>query len=256
MVWFWNQQGSVLWPKLLRSDAVAPMLEYVLLVIALALATTIIYLRQRYRMLLAQAEARFRGMVADEARRLFDEWRAQELQRVEEQYLAQLRAFEERARAQLEEARRAAQEQAFREAELELARWQSEKERDIREDAIRRSMSSILGRIGEELAPLIMASELGADPRDFRHVGTPVDYVVFKGLSRGNVEEVIFLEVKTGRTSALSEREKAVRRAVEGGRVRWMTYNLRELAVQAANSAENAIRGAIEEQTYFQYEQY
>ncbi len=232
------------------------MLEYVLLAAVLALTTIILYLRQRYRLLLEQAEARFKGMVVDEARRLFDEWRAQELKRVEEQYMAQLRAFEEGARAQLEEAKRAAQEQAFKEAELELARWQTERERYIREDAIRRSVSSILGRIGEELAPLLISVELGADPRDFRHVGTPVDYVIFKGLSRGNVEEVIFLEVKTGKSSALSERERAVRRAVEGGKVRWVTYNLRELATQASSRVEAAIRDAIEEQAQFQYEQY
>jgi len=37
-----------------------------------------------------------------------------------------------------------------------------------------------------------------------------VDYVAFRGLSEGRVDEIVFIEVKTGRSSTLSDRERAV----------------------------------------------
>lgn len=59
------------------------------------------------------------------------------------------------------------------------------------------------------------------DPGDSRFLGSPVDFVVFAGLREGDeVEEIVFVEVKTGK-SRLSRREQSVRRAVEEGRVSW-----------------------------------
>ncbi len=56
-------------------------------------------------------------------------------------------------------------------------------------------------------------------PRDARHIGTPIDYVVFNGLEDGSGKlEIIFVEVKTGR-SRESKRELQVRAAVLANRV-------------------------------------
>jgi len=79
-----------------------------------------------------------------------------------------------------------------------------------------------------ELAPLLIFEKLGVGPKDIRHIGTPVDYMAFRGLSEGRVDEIVFIEVKTGRSSTLSDRERAVRRAVEERRVSFAVINVKE----------------------------
>ncbi len=95
------------------------------------------------------------------------------------------------------------------------------RERGLRQDSVQRSRSTLSGQVLERLAPHF--PDFPHDPTELRFIGTPVDYVVFRGLSNGAVEEVVFLEVKSGR-SALSSRERRVREAVLAGRVRWEEY--------------------------------
>jgi predicted Holliday junction resolvase-like endonuclease len=52
--------------------------------------------------------------------------------------------------------------------------------------------------------------------------------MAFRGLSEGRVDEIVFIEVKTGRSSTLSDRERAVRRAVEERRVSFAVINVKE----------------------------
>ncbi|MEE8134938.1 MAG: Holliday junction resolvase-like protein, partial [Gemmatimonadales bacterium] len=59
------------------------------------------------------------------------------------------------------------------------------------------------------------------DPRDARFLGSPVDLVVFDGLSEGKVRRVVFVEVKTGQ-SHLSGRERQVRDVVVARSVEWV----------------------------------
>ncbi len=40
--------------------------------------------------------------------------------------------------------------------------------------------------------------------------GDPIDYVIFKGLSEGNVTEIIFVDVKTG-GAVLTPRQKEIK---------------------------------------------
>ena len=58
------------------------------------------------------------------------------------------------------------------------------------------------------------------NPKDARFLGSPIDFVVFDGLSEGQVKNIVFVEVKT-RVSALSTRERRIRDAVQSGRVLW-----------------------------------
>jgi len=50
-------------------------------------------------------------------------------------------------------------------------------------------------------------------------MGTPVDLVIFDGLSEGEMRKVVFVEVKTGKTANLSNRERLVRNCVESKNV-------------------------------------
>jgi predicted Holliday junction resolvase-like endonuclease len=94
------------------------------------------------------------------------------------------------------------------------------REAAIREDTLRRSQSVVAGKATEHLAPLLPGFEF--DPRDARFLGSPVDFIVFDGLSDGDVAEIVFVEVKTGPGAGLSTRERLVREAVDAGRVRFL----------------------------------
>ena len=92
-----------------------------------------------------------------------------------------------------------------------------------RDDAVRRSRAVLTGQIGEQLAPFF--PDFPCDPADARFLGKPVDFVAFPGASDGSPREVVFIEVKSG-DARLSGPERAIKAAIESGRVRWVEYRL------------------------------
>ncbi|MEM0134344.1 MAG: Holliday junction resolvase-like protein [Thermoplasmatales archaeon] len=114
--------------------------------------------------------------------------------------------------------------------EVQLESWKKQEEKKIREDAVQKSINTLLGKIGEEFSPVLLSTKYGVNLKDFRHLGTPVDFVAFKGLSDGSGEvEVLFLEIKSGKSSSLIERERMVRDAVKNKRVSYEIVNLSEM---------------------------
>ena len=122
-------------------------------------------------------------------------------------------------------------EQAIKQQyEVQLEMWKQQYEQMIRKDAIARSVNALLGRIGEEFAPLLLADKYQVNPKDFRHLGSPVDYIAFRGLSDDNVDpEIIFIEVKSGKSTSLTERERKVRDAIRNGKIRYEVVSLNDL---------------------------
>jgi len=96
--------------------------------------------------------------------------------------------------------------------------WKARYTRLVRQDAIERSQAVTTGKIYEQLVPYLPG--FAFNPKDARFLGTPVDFVVFDGLSEGEVRRVVFIEVKTG-NAQLSPRERQVRDSVKAGRVEW-----------------------------------
>ena len=90
-----------------------------------------------------------------------------------------------------------------------------------RGDAIKRSRAVLGGLAAEQLAPYLPGFPF--DPTELRFIGKPVDFLAFVGASKGRVEEVAFVEVKSGR-AGLSSVERSLRDAVNEGRVRWVEY--------------------------------
>jgi predicted Holliday junction resolvase-like endonuclease len=88
----------------------------------------------------------------------------------------------------------------------------------IRQDAVSRSQAVTAGKVYEQLLPYLPAFPY--NPKDVRFLGSPVDLVVFDGLAEGTVRRVVFVEVKTGR-STLTGRERSVRNAIQAGEVEW-----------------------------------
>jgi predicted Holliday junction resolvase-like endonuclease len=94
----------------------------------------------------------------------------------------------------------------------------------VRKDAIKRSRSVIGGQLAEQVAPFLPG--FPCNPGDARFIGKPVDFIAFPGMTEDNrVHEVLLIEVKTGK-SALSVREKEVKKAVAEGRVRYVEYRV------------------------------
>lgn len=101
---------------------------------------------------------------------------------------------------------------------LERERLRVEIEGEIRRDAVARSDAVTRGRLSESLAPYLSGFEFST--RDARFLGSPIDFVVFDGVSEDRCDRVVFVEVKAGEAS-LSLRERRVRDAVLEGRVEW-----------------------------------
>jgi predicted Holliday junction resolvase-like endonuclease len=125
---------------------------------------------------------------------------------------------------ELESERANLSQTADAQAKVNLKAWKIETEEKIRKDAVRRASSVLSGKVTEHLAPYL--PDFPYDPRDVRFLGTPVDLIVFDGMSDDDdVREVVFVEVKTG-SSSLTTRERRVRDAVQEKRVSWKIFHL------------------------------
>jgi predicted Holliday junction resolvase-like endonuclease len=103
-------------------------------------------------------------------------------------------------------------------AALYLLWWKARYTRMLRLDAVQRSQAVTAGKVYEQLVPYL--PDFPFNPKDVRFLGTPVDLVVFDGLSEGAVRRIVFVEVKTANAD-LSTRERRVREAVNARRVEW-----------------------------------
>ncbi len=99
--------------------------------------------------------------------------------------------------------------------------WKLRYTRTVRRDAVQRSMAVTVGKVYEQLVPWL--PDFRFNPKDARFLGSPVDFVVFDGLSDGDVQRVVFVEVKTA-GGDLSARERRVRDAIRAGRVEWVEH--------------------------------
>jgi len=117
----------------------------------------------------------------------------------------------------LAEARQRA-EGAERKALIRSSEFVKSETKRIRADALRRSAAVVKGKVAEQFVPF--TDDFDYNPRDCRFLGSPVDFVVFEGLSEGQLVRVVFIEVKSGKSS-LSRRERQVRDVVDEGEVYW-----------------------------------
>jgi predicted Holliday junction resolvase-like endonuclease len=56
--------------------------------------------------------------------------------------------------------------------------------------------------------------------RDMTFVGKGIDYIIFDGLSSGNLKEIVFLEIKSG-SSTQNTNEKMIEDVIKKGKVRY-----------------------------------
>src|SRR2546425_11913822 len=99
------------------------------------------------------------------------------------------------------------------------------REKFAREDSIKKSRSTLTGKFLEQLGPYL--PDFPYDPTEVRFIGSPVDCLVFCGASRDECDEVVFLEIKSGK-GGLSTVQRRIRDAVQEGRVQWKEYRAGE----------------------------
>lgn len=92
-----------------------------------------------------------------------------------------------------------------------------------------RSRSTLKGKIAEQMAPVLPG--FSYNPADARFIGSPVDYVIFDGLTRvadeGEGEiRIVFMDVKKGSGAALTRTQRLIRQAVEQKALSWKTMRI------------------------------
>jgi Holliday junction resolvase-like endonuclease len=109
---------------------------------------------------------------------------------------------------------------------------------------------SILGGVfSEQVAPFLPDFPKDLKPSEARFIGKPIDFLIFKGMDEEHIDDVVFVEIKSGR-SQLSQNERSLRDAINNKRVRWHEHHI-DQAISAlpalATSKANTIDAAAPE---------
>ncbi len=96
---------------------------------------------------------------------------------------------------------------------------------NYRRDAIMKSRAVLGGHFTENLAPYL--PNFPYLPTECRFVGKPIDFIAFKGMDDKKIDEVVFVEVKSGKAK-LSTQEKNLKEAIEKKRVKFKEYRIPE----------------------------
>ncbi len=100
--------------------------------------------------------------------------------------------------------------------------WESEIP-NYRKDAILKSRAVLAGQFSEQLAPFLPNFEF--NPNECKFIGKPIDFLVFKGMDNKEIDEIVFVEVKSG-NSKLSPIQQQIKKAVEKKKVSWKEYKI------------------------------
>jgi predicted Holliday junction resolvase-like endonuclease len=144
---------------------------------------------------------RARADIDGRARQRYEQWRAADLERV---------TAEQRNLAR-------------REASTALDEWKGQSEASIRQDAIDRSRSVIIGKVTEHLTPWLPSFPY--NPKDARFIGSPIDMIIFDGADEDELRRIVFLEIKTS-SSGLSARQRRIRDVIRSGRIEWQELRI------------------------------
>lgn len=89
--------------------------------------------------------------------------------------------------------------------------------------AIERSRSVLKGQFSEQLSPF--NDDFPVKPSEARFLGAPIDFIAFTGLDEKHVEEIVFIEVKTGKAT-MNKTEKSIKEAIKNKKVRFEEYRV------------------------------
>ena len=114
-------------------------------------------------------------------------------------------------------------------SELEKRFTKEDVERKVKE-ALNQSRAKIKGDVGEQMA--LLFPEFKWEAKDCRFIGDPIDFIVFQGLTEGDPQKIIFVEVKTGTSGVKKGNERNIKNLVESiksqsDKVDWKLVQLR-----------------------------
>ena len=72
----------------------------------------------------------------------------------------------------------------------------------------------MLGHVNEKIAPLL--PNFPYHYKDLVFLGKGIDYLVFDGLSQGELRKIVFLEIKSG-VSSLNKNERSIKECIWRG---------------------------------------
>ena len=92
-----------------------------------------------------------------------------------------------------------------------------------RKQSVQQSKATTLWYVSEKIAPLL--PNFPYSYKDLVFLGKWVDYICFDGLSTWDMKQVVFIEIKTGK-SQLNKNESMIKSVIEKGRVKWETVRI------------------------------
>lgn len=78
-----------------------------------------------------------------------------------------------------------------------------------------------MGKLLEKILPTIQGFDF--ELSDCRFLGEPIDFVIFEGLTAGDVKSIKFLEVKSG-GAKLNDHQKWIKEAIEKKKVKYEEF--------------------------------
>jgi predicted Holliday junction resolvase-like endonuclease len=163
--------------------------DWMIVIIVVFFALLVFYLLLEYIQL--------KGRVESRAREMYEVWQAREMER-----------------------------QVSEKADTLFRTWKLDEEKKIRQDAVKKSEAVTRGKVTEHLIPYFPDFEY--NPKDARFLGTPIDLIIFDGLSEGKMNKVVFIEVKSGKNCSLSKSELLVKDCIDRGKVCYEIIHTRE----------------------------
>ncbi len=100
---------------------------------------------------------------------------------------------------------------------------------EARKDTGNRQRSIIKGQISEVLAPWSIESVNSVKELNF--LGSPIDFVGFKGLDGEGDIDIKFIEVKSGK-SRLNKNQRRIRDAVAAKRIEWVEVRVKDTEIE------------------------
>ena len=109
-------------------------------------------------------------------------------------------------------------------------KWNQQEEVKLaRKDTSERQRTVIKGQISEVLAPWSIESVNSVKELSF--LGSPIDFVGFKGLDGEGEIDIKFIEVKSGK-SRLNKNQRRIRDAVAAKRIEWIEVRVKDSEIE------------------------
>ena len=165
---------------------------------------------------------------------------------------SQVLVHSQRVAQQMFESQKSQLESSFRETyEAKLNEWKATelmKTVEVeRADAVDTSRAVLKGKIAEQIAPLLPEFLAKYSPADARFIGSPIDYLIFRNMSKGKDSddpiEIVLLDVKTG-NAGLNSIQKKIEAAAAGKRISFGVLRVKDPS-QADSESEETGSGQL-----------